>query len=410
MPRHAVEEHGVDGCRAERFDQRLVVGHEHRAELNRAIEAVIVDRPDSTADAVTGLDDNHLEAGIDEVRRGGQPGHAGADHGDPLVRLGKAGDLLGRRPPGVARAGKRSRRVGGAGLSRDPRRSSTGWARDSRSAGVVPTASYENAPRANGSALHADRRIAVGTGTPFGAVGVGVGVGAGLAVGDGARVGLGCGEMQLDKVTAAIPESDAARKVRRSMPPGVARESMGFRLADRPGGGLDSTSAPNSTGVRPGGTSGEGSVGPSGGCGARRTRPWAQKCRKIRFSSPSQHGGFIRSLQPGRCCMGARRLYPDAVRDRFVGLVLGGESVSSAARVLGVPVPTVERWWWAASVGVPLRKGWRGGAAELVRAEPFVVDPLPPSHGKSGRYLSDADRAVIQAFWRGSSPCRRSAR
>ncbi len=85
--------------------------------------------------------------------------------------------------------------------------------------------------------------------------------------------------------------------------------------------------------------------------------------------------------------MGARRLYPDAVRDRFVGLVLGGESVSSAARVLGVPVPTVERWWKAASVGVPLRKGRRGG----------VVDPLPPSHGKSGRYLSDADRAVIQA-------------
>ncbi len=88
--------------------------------------------------------------------------------------------------------------------------------------------------------------------------------------------------------------------------------------------------------------------------------------------------------------MGARRLYPDAVRDRFVGLVLGGESVSSAARVLGVPVPTVERWWKAASVGVPLRKGWRGGGE-------FVVDPLPPSHGKSGRYLSDADRAVIQA-------------
>ncbi len=85
--------------------------------------------------------------------------------------------------------------------------------------------------------------------------------------------------------------------------------------------------------------------------------------------------------------MGAPRLYPDAVRERFVALVLGGESVSSGARLLGVPVPTTERWWKAASVGVPLRKGRRGG----------VVDPLPRSHGKSGRYLSDADRAVIQA-------------
>ena len=85
--------------------------------------------------------------------------------------------------------------------------------------------------------------------------------------------------------------------------------------------------------------------------------------------------------------MGAPRLYPDVVRERFVALVLAGESVSSAARLLGVPVPTVERWWKAAAVGVPLRKGRRGG----------VVDPLPGSHGKSGRYLSDADRAVIQA-------------
>jgi transposase, IS30 family len=85
--------------------------------------------------------------------------------------------------------------------------------------------------------------------------------------------------------------------------------------------------------------------------------------------------------------MGGRRLYPDAVRERFVSLVLGGESVSSGARLLGVPVPTVERWWKAASVGVPLRKGRRGG----------LVEPLPPPHGKSGRYLSDADRAVIQA-------------
>jgi IS30 family transposase len=90
--------------------------------------------------------------------------------------------------------------------------------------------------------------------------------------------------------------------------------------------------------------------------------------------------------------MGAPRLYPDAMRERFVALVLGGESVSSAARLLGVPVPTVEQWWKAAAVGVPLRKGRRGG----------VVDPLPPAHGKSGRYLSDADRAVIQAglAWR----------
>ena len=76
--------------------------------------------------------------------------------------------------------------------------------------------------------------MAAGSGTPF-AGGVGVGVGVGDAVGFG--VGLGCGHVQLESATVAIPVSDAARKVRRAMPPDAARESMGFRLADRTDGG-----------------------------------------------------------------------------------------------------------------------------------------------------------------------------
>ena len=112
-------------------------------------------------------------------------------------------------------------------------RPSTGSASEARSRGVVPTASYEKAPRANGSLLQVDRRMAVGAGTPSGRGGVGVGVGVAL-VGCGVRVGSGCGQVQLDSVTAAIPESDAARKVRRAMPPDAARESMWFRLAVRP--------------------------------------------------------------------------------------------------------------------------------------------------------------------------------
>ena len=90
----------------------------------------------------------------------------------------------------------------------------------------MPTASYEKAPRANGSAPHFERRIAVGSGTPSGAVGMGVGVRLAVGEGVGEDVGLGSGHVQLESVTAAIPESDATRKVRRAMPPDAARESM----------------------------------------------------------------------------------------------------------------------------------------------------------------------------------------
>ena len=77
----------------------------------------------------------------------------------------------------------------------------------------------------------------MGSGTPSGGMGVGVGVGVGLAVGVGDGLGSGGGHVQLASATPAIPESDAARKVRRAMPPDAARESMGFRLADRTDGG-----------------------------------------------------------------------------------------------------------------------------------------------------------------------------
>jgi hypothetical protein len=49
----------------------------------------------------------------------------------------------------------------------------------------------------------------------------------GVGVGDeGVGVGLGWGQVQLESATPAIPESDAARKVRRGIPPDAARESM----------------------------------------------------------------------------------------------------------------------------------------------------------------------------------------
>ena len=117
---HAVERRGVDGCRAEGLDQRLVVGHEHRPELDGPVESVDVDRPHASAHAIARLDDDDLEARVDEVHRGGQSRHAGADHGDALARLGDASDLLGGVLPGVARAGERARVAGGARLAGDP--------------------------------------------------------------------------------------------------------------------------------------------------------------------------------------------------------------------------------------------------------------------------------------------------
>jgi transposase, IS30 family len=90
--------------------------------------------------------------------------------------------------------------------------------------------------------------------------------------------------------------------------------------------------------------------------------------------------------------MVAGRLYSDGVRARFFDAVLGGLSRSAAARLVGAPVRTTDRWWNAAAMGVPSRRGRRGGLA----------DPLPPPREKSGRYLSGEDRAVIQAglTWR----------
>lgn len=87
-----------------------------------------------------------------------------------------------------------------------------------------------------------------------------------------------------------------------------------------------------------------------------------------------------------------RRLCADAVREQFVAAVLAGGSVNSVAGSLGVPRGTARRWWDAAAMDVPLRKGARGG----------VVEPLPSPHERAGRYLSAEDRAVIQVgvSWR----------
>ena len=81
-----------------------------------------------------------------------------------------------------------------------------------------------------------------------------------------------------------------------------------------------------------------------------------------------------------------RRAYSDAVRDRFVEAVLGGGSVLGVARMLGVPLSTAQYWWQRAGVGTRLRMG-RGG----------LVDPPSWSERDAGRYLSIADRAVIEA-------------
>jgi hypothetical protein len=64
--------------------------------------------------------------------------------------------------------------------------------------------------------------MAVGSGTPF--AGAGAAVVGGAVVGGG--VGLGSGQVQLASARVANPESEAAMKVRRPMPPGAPRESM----------------------------------------------------------------------------------------------------------------------------------------------------------------------------------------
>ena len=224
---------GVDGCRAERLGQRLVVGHEHRPELDRAVEAVDVDRPHAPADPVAGLDDDDLEPGVHEVHGGGQPGDAGADHGDPLARLG-TGDLLGGREPGVPRTRERAGRIGGQASPAIQRRSPTGSASDSRSSAWCRRrrtrrhrARTDRSPSSSGAWPSAAARRRSGRGGRRGRRG---GRRGRLGVGDG----WASGHVQLDSVTAAIPESDAARKVRRAMPPDAARESMGLRLSDRP--------------------------------------------------------------------------------------------------------------------------------------------------------------------------------
>jgi IS30 family transposase len=88
--------------------------------------------------------------------------------------------------------------------------------------------------------------------------------------------------------------------------------------------------------------------------------------------------------------MRRRRVYSGSVRERFVEVVLAGGSVLGAARMLGVPLSTAQYWWQRAGVGKPLRMGGRGGLADLSPPSP------PPMEGR-GRYLSAADRAVIQA-------------
>ena len=85
--------------------------------------------------------------------------------------------------------------------------------------------------------------------------------------------------------------------------------------------------------------------------------------------------------------MRCRRVYSGGVRERFVEVVLAGGSVLGAARMLGVPLSTAQYWWQRAGVGKPLRMGVGG-----------LVDPSPlPASDRRGRYLSAADRAVIQA-------------
>jgi IS30 family transposase len=94
--------------------------------------------------------------------------------------------------------------------------------------------------------------------------------------------------------------------------------------------------------------------------------------------------------------MDARRLYSDVVRDRFFVAVAGGLSRSAAARLVGAPVRTTDRWWKSSGVAIPAHARVRGRRSPL--------KPLPPPREKSGRYLSAEDRAVIQAglTWRRS--------
>jgi IS30 family transposase len=94
--------------------------------------------------------------------------------------------------------------------------------------------------------------------------------------------------------------------------------------------------------------------------------------------------------------MGRSRLYSDAARERFFEVVFGGMSRSAAARLVGAPVRTTDRWWKSSAVTIPAHVRGRGS-----RPPP---KPLPPPREKLGRYLSAEDRVVIQAglAWRRS--------
>jgi IS30 family transposase len=94
--------------------------------------------------------------------------------------------------------------------------------------------------------------------------------------------------------------------------------------------------------------------------------------------------------------MGGPRLFSDVVRDRFFDAVADGLSRSAAARLVGAPVRTTDRWWKSSGVAIPAHARVRGRRSPL--------KPLPPPRQKLGRYLSAEDRAVIQAglTWRRS--------
>ena len=200
---------------------------------------VVVDRPHAPADAIARLDTTTSKPASTRCTRGGEPGDAGADHGRRARRVRRCAATCSAAASPESRApvsvpGSPAEQASPANQSRSPTGSRGTRGARACADGVERERAAREGVGAPARAAH--RRRAAARRRAASASGVGVGRRASRsASGVGRR--LGRGHVQLESATAAIPESDAARKVRRAMPPDAARESMGLRLADRLDGG-----------------------------------------------------------------------------------------------------------------------------------------------------------------------------
>lgn len=85
------------------------------------------------------------------------------------------------------------------------------------------------------------------------------------------------------------------------------------------------------------------------------------------------------------------KVFAGESRERFIKRVIGGESLTAAARAVGAS-PSTGSQWWRESGGMKVRIGRIGGLADRDH-----VDPVGDTAVVRGRFLSSEERAVIAA-------------